>query len=161
MASDKRHQRREKRRFLKRTRFYPYVSFILLITLLLMILNWGTFVCSMSPQSYETIDAKVIESGGDALTGVLPRTKFSYMYKGKNYEENRVTLIAEVFYGGVDKDCTLEVNTKAPRYVYLTMPVLENCLNWVLFGLLGFCWGMLIWNIIRRLRHFINGRGVR
>lgn len=148
--------RKLRRRNRRKYKFIPYFSLILLAIGFFWLINFDTLVFYENPDYYDLVHGEVVEEGGDALTGVIPRTKIHYKYSEKDLNVNKLTLSAKVFWGGVPKNCDVMVNVKSPENILVPMDMWGTWVNYFLLGVCLFCLLMIIRSI--RGRWFKHGK---
>ena len=140
----------------KRGRILPFVTLLLLCLGLLMLINFERFSRAINSDYYEEVDAKIVETGGDPLVGIIPRIKVSYVFGDTKYEYNKVLYTRWLYAEGIGEKIKLYVNKKAPENSVFEFHFFTSITNIILLIVEVFSMGVIIMHIRRRLKNSVK-----
>lgn len=136
----------------RRRKILPYITLMLLCSLLIFVVNFELLSYSMNSSYYVDTEGNVVERGFDPLIGIFPRYKISYEYKDASFEHNKVLYSKYLFFGGISDTVNIKVNKGSPDDFILPLKFFDSPLNIVSLCVILFCLVILVLNIRRDIK---------
>ena len=140
----------------KYKRVLPFITVSVLIAFLFGVIYFNNVVYYFGEDSYEALDAEIIEQGYDGLFAIIPRIKVAYKYNKKDFEKNIILYSSWFFNESLGETHRLYINKAAPEYfIYLYDYNLMKDWLYVPVIAFGFCLFFILYNLLYNLRLYI------